>query len=446
MKFRRAVLLLICIAVLVVIVHYNMISRVASAEQRYWRGKYLVGTATAGFQNEEDDMPKSKWASYVHELFPYIKGPNQIDLDVFEHDIQLLKGMGGNTYRFSIEWSRVQPGPVQFRTEYYHRVCEVLKKHSIQPVITLFHFVLPPWAEDVWEHRTGAFTAFACRVVLEFEQYKPIFITLNEPYLYALHGYMLGVRPPFKKSVQLCLNVLTGMLSDHAYIYKFIKQRNEQILVSIAKNIMPVHANTQLNPIEQALRVQFNAWFNLSFFRFVNTGVISMFLMGKMSYCNTNCSCAFDFIGVNHYTEMSMATHLNYSNPIGVELRPPQIGVGSIRSAAGWFVTPLSWYKTLQLVTENTRIPVMVTECGVSNIVEESTIGRADAMANILNLINTFPQVCGVLVWTLIDNIEWEAGTGVRFGVFDIKRNETEIVDVVKSFFRHKTQSSQGKQ
>ena len=110
MQLRVAVFVLICLVVLVVIVHYNMISRVASAEQRYWKGKYLVGTATVGFQNEEDDMPRSKWASYVHELFPYIKGPNQIDLDVFEQDIRLLKGMGGNAYRFSIEWSRVPAG------------------------------------------------------------------------------------------------------------------------------------------------------------------------------------------------------------------------------------------------------------------------------------------------------------------------------------------------
>ena len=65
-------MLLICIAGLVGIVHYNMISRGSSAEQRYWRGRYLVGTATAGFQNEEDDMPRSKWASYLHELFFYI--------------------------------------------------------------------------------------------------------------------------------------------------------------------------------------------------------------------------------------------------------------------------------------------------------------------------------------------------------------------------------------
>ena len=110
MKLRRAVLLLICIAVLVVIVHYNMISRVSSAEQRYWRGRYLVGTATAGFQNEEDDMPKSKWASYVHELFPYIKGPNQMDLDVFEHDIRTASALSGQGF------SRAQCSSVQIIT------------------------------------------------------------------------------------------------------------------------------------------------------------------------------------------------------------------------------------------------------------------------------------------------------------------------------------------
>ena len=138
---------------------------------------------------------------------------------------------------------------------------------------------------------------------------------------------------------------------------------------------------------------------------------------------------------------MSMATHLNYNNPIGVELRPPNLGVGSIRSAAGWFVTPLSWFKTLQLVTENTRLPVIVTECGVSNIEDDAAISRADAMANILNLINTFPQVHGTMVWTLIDNIEWESGTNVKFGIFDKERAKTDIYTVVSNFFKHKTTS-----
>lgn len=437
----KIVLVVLCIIVLACVLHYNLISGVANAERKTWPMQYLVGAATAGFQNEEDNMPSSQWQEYVHRLYPCIKGPNQIDLSVLENDIALLKGAGGNSYRFSIEWCRVQPQQHMFDVSYYHNVCQLLKRYDMQPVITLFHFVLPKWAENVWVHRDSSFTAFACRVVLEFACYDPVIITLNEPYLYALHGYMLGIRPPFKKSVQLCLNVLLQMLCDHTYIYRFIKTHCPSLKVSIAKNVMPVHANTQLNPIEQALRIQFNAWFNLSFFRFVNTGIISMFLMGRVVYRNTQCPCAFDFVGVNHYTEMSMATHLNYNNPIGVELRPPNLGVGSIRSAAGWFVTPLSWFKTLQLVTENTRLPVIVTECGVSNIEDDAAISRADAMANILNLINTFPQVHGTMVWTLIDNIEWESGTNVKFGIFDKERAKTDIYTVVSNFFKHKTTS-----
>ena len=54
-------------------------------------------------------------------------------------------------------------------------------------------------------------------------------------------------------------------------------------------------------------------------------------------------------------------------------------------------------------------------------------------MSNILALINTFPQVRGVLVWTLIDNIEWESGTDVRFGIFNMEQKPTDISNSIRS-------------
>ena len=421
---------------------YRLLLHTGPQVQRDWVGKYLVGAANAGFQSECVNMPVSSWQMYVHGLHSNLTSPNHIDTAVLERDIKLLKEMGGNTYRFSIKWARVQPNATTFHTSYYHDVCRLLRKYEIQPVITLFHFVLPPWAEDVWENRTGVFVTFACRAMLEFLQYKPVVITLNEPYLYALHSYMLSARPPFKRSCKLCLNVLAEMLCNHVQIYKFIKHCDPSVAVSIAKNIMPVHANTQVNPVEQILRTQFHTWFNLSYLRFVNTGVISMLLMGSLVYHDTRTPGSVDFVGVNHYTEMSMSTSLDYQSPIGVELRPPNLSSGSIHSAAGWFVTPLSWYKTLELVTKHTSLPILVTECGVSNVDNNAPIGRSDAMSNILSLINTFPQVCGVLVWTLIDNIEWESGNEVRFGIFDEQRRASDTHAVIKSFFQQKMQKT----
>lgn len=437
----QTVLCLVIITYLVLYTLIKLMTYTGVGTGRPWHMGYLKGAASAGFQNEElkmKNMPRSQWQSYVQRLHPHATGPNHIDLDVLRGDIELLKSIGGNSYRFSVEWARVQPLPPVFDMSYYHNVCKMLVSYGIQPVITLFHFVLPSWAEDVWENKTGAFVAFSCRVVLELLRYKPIFITLNEPYLYALHGYMLGARPPFRRSTKLCLNVLTEMLTDHVHIYRFIKQCDSTCLVSIAKNIMPVHANTRLNPLEQALRFHFNAWFNLSFFRFINTGVIAMSFLECVKYRDTGAHMSVDFLGVNHYTEMSLATSMDYHNPIEVELRPPTVEVGSVKSAAGWFVTPLSWYKTLALVTQHVQIPVVVTECGVSNIEGQSRISRSDAMSNILALINTFPQVRGVLVWTLIDNIEWESGTDVRFGIFNMERKPTDISNSIRSFFKSK--------
>jgi len=429
---------LIIILVLCVVYVLMLRSPTIICYKQKWSEPYLLGTAQAGFQNETSDMPPSQWKSFVKDMYQNITSPDHLNLKILKRDVNMLKNMGANCYRFSVEWSRVQQGVNEFDLSYYHSVCNMLKTEAIRPVVTLFHFVLPPWANDVWINKKRHFVRFAKRVVDELAKYNPIFITLNEPYLYALHGYMIGARPPFRKSTSLCLEVLAEMLANHVEIYNHTKRHHENCLVSIAKNVMPIHANTYLNPIEQALKVQFDNFFNRSYFRFINTGVVKFFLRGTYLQRRLSVGPVVDFFGVNHYTEMSLETQFSYRNPVEVQLRPPVISPGSTRSAAGWFVTPLSWYRTLDMVIANCDLPIIITECGVSNLEKGSAITRSDAMTHILSVIRTIPQVKGVMIWTLVDNIEWESGNSVRFGIFDIERRKTEIHEPIMNFFSSK--------
>ena len=174
---------------------------------------------------------------------------------------------------------------------------------------------------------------------------------------------------------------------------------------------------------------------NNSFYNFVNTGEISFWLLGSRIKHNTRTFPVCDFVGVNHYTEMTFTTGI--TNPINVELRPPQVTYGSAYTKAGWYVTADSWFKTLQAICMNVNLPVIITECGVAQI-ENQQISRQHAMQNVLNTFNLFPQVQGVLVWTLIDNVEWESGNDVKFGIFDLNREQTDIYTPVKQFFQSK--------
>lgn len=403
-----------------------------------WNHRYMLGTAQAGFQNEAapQKQPPSMWRTFVNKLYKNLKSPQHIDISQFERDIEHLKSMGGNSYRFSIEWARVQMSRNSWDTTYYHQICEILEKHNIRPVITLFHFVVPPWAERTWEIGSPDFRHFACTVVKEFSRYMPFFITLNEPYLYVLHGYFIGARPPFQKSAWTCLTVLCNMLKDHIHIYRYCKMRYVACQVSIAKNLMPIHAGNTLNPIDQALRIHFHNWFNDSYFFFARTGIIRLFFMGAYKYCDLGYGPTLDFFGVNHYTEISFSAQCSTSQPIDVQLRPPDLLYGTVLSKAGWIVSPLSWHRTLQMIMENVDLPIIVTECGVSNIDKsDSLIGRREAIANILSTLQMCPRVKGVLVWTLVANIEWESGDTVDFGIFRHNRTKSEIYEPIKAFF-----------
>ena len=397
---------------------------------------FLKGTAQAGFQNESSSFPKSDWENYVKTVHKCISSPNHLSLSVLRADLIRLKHMQGNCYRFSIEWARVSPSFYDFDMEYYINVCAILKDLNLRPIITLFHFVLPPWARNVWTNDQPWFVQFAKKVITSLASFNPIWITLNEPFLYALHGYITGSRPPFKKKPSLGLRVLKNMLVNHSEIYRFAKHQIPDCLVGIAKNFMPVHADYMFNPIEQALKYQFSNWFNTSFYNFLNTGEITMWLLGSRVKHNTNTFPVCDFVGVNHYTEMTFTTGI--ANPINVELRPPVLSYGYAYTKAGWYVTPQSWFETLKGICSKVDLPIIVTECGVSQL-ENQQITRKVAMENILNTFKLFPQIQGVLVWTLIDNIEWESGNEVKFGIFNLEREKTEIYKPVKRFFKSKT-------
>lgn len=396
---------------------------------------YITGTAQAGFQNESSDFPKSQWQQYVNIIHPHVTSPEHINLKILRDDLIRLKSMGGNTYRLSVEWARVSPTFYEYDMSYYVNVCRMLKELELKPVITLFHFVLAPWAINVWSHSQPWFIQFGKKVINTLAQYNPMFITLNEPYLYALHGYITGSRPPFKKSAKTGLVVLKNMLCDHAVLYRYCKASYPHILVSIAKNFMPVHADCAFNPIEQVLRYQFQSFFNQSYYNFVNTGIISFFLLGSRIKHDTGVFPVVDFIGINHYCEITFTTGI--SEPVNIELRPRQIPSGSVFTEAGWFATPHSWFKVIDEVTQNVNLPIIITECGVSQA-QESEITREIVMQNILNTFNLFPQVQGTLVWTLVDNVEWESGSKVKFGIFNSKREPTETFDCIQTFFKSK--------
>lgn len=121
---------------------------------------FLWGAATAAHQVEGGNS-RNDWARFEAQPGRILGGDRSgVAADHWNRgpeDIALLKSLGGNAYRFSIEWSRLEPAPGTWDdAAWAHYADEVtaLRAQGIEPMVTLLHFTLPAWLADPWRpHR-----------------------------------------------------------------------------------------------------------------------------------------------------------------------------------------------------------------------------------------------------------------------------------------------------
>ena len=166
-----------------------------------------------------------------------------------------MKELGVKAYRFSVEWSRVEPqqgifDPAAIR--HYQDVCDSLLRHNIRPVVTLHHFTNPIWFEEMgaFEKRENVkyFIAFVEKIFPALKDRVDMWCTINEPAVYTVDGYFTTLSPPGKSNTALAAVVLRNLLEAHVQAYHKIKSLpgGEETKVGMVKNM------TQFDP--------FNKW------------------------------------------------------------------------------------------------------------------------------------------------------------------------------------------
>lgn len=199
------------------------------------------GVATSGFQ-AEGPPPDSNWSRYVaagktHD--PYGSGPD------FRHryaeDIANAAAMGVDTFRFSVEWARVQPTPDgwdEAEFAYYDDVVREIRAHGMRPMITLDHFVFPGWVVDRggWtdDATTGLWLANAEKVVTRYAGLGATWITFNEPTVFVQKELTFG-----GISVADAPGMLDRMVWAHSAAYEMIHRLDPGTRVSSNASYIP---------------------------------------------------------------------------------------------------------------------------------------------------------------------------------------------------------------
>src|SRR5574342_1321047 len=120
---------------------------------------FIFGTATSSYQIEgayqEDGRPMSIWDEFSRtpgKVFNMDNGDVACDhYHLYEQDIEVLKTLGVDSYRFSIAWPRIYPEQGKYNTagmEFYKKLINLLNKNGIKPAVTLYHWDLPLWAHE----------------------------------------------------------------------------------------------------------------------------------------------------------------------------------------------------------------------------------------------------------------------------------------------------------
>lgn len=383
---------------------------------------FYFGVATSAYQNEGGNICNWKRWERLNHLEPC---GNACDMwNNFEEDVKLLKNLGVNMFRFSIEWSRVEPQPNRFNEEVilrYKSWVELLLANGITPVITLSHFTLPIWVDERggWGNRDipALFMNYVSKVINTIS--NKYWITLNEPVLECIHGWLHGTRPPGNDmDVKGCLNALNNMCMAHAMAYRCIKTTQPNSLVSIAKNVAYFSVEKWYRPLDYVTKRQIEKLYNYSFLDALVTGHVKFKLMNVSIDSNyIFMKDTLDFIGMNHYNRIYIGYNFCTTPNVSITMSRKN----SKQNSMGWELHPKSMYYCLKKIYKKYKLPILITENGSCGDDTHNNY-RIDYLTACINYLKKARRegvyVFGYNAWTLYDNFEWDDGYGPKFGLF----------------------------
>jgi beta-glucosidase len=321
----------------------------------------------------------------------YVSGKSTDHYNRYEEDFDLLKNLNMNAFRFSVEWSRVEPQEGAWNVEaiqHYKKYVNELRKRRIEPVLTLFHFTLPVWFSALggFEKRANIkyFVRFAEKIVSELGRDVRLIITINEPEVYAHESYLLGSWPPAMTSKLATRNVLNNLARAHNQAAAVIHGLGRGYKVSIAKNSPFIYAG------DDAVLSRKYA----DFMQYVRDD----YFLRKVA---KNC----DFLGVNYYFS---------DRAYGYRIHNPDEKVSDL----GWDLSPANLQFTLERLYEKYKLPILITENGLADANDENRQWwLTQTLIAMQKAIDNGVALQGYLHWSLLDNFEWDKGTWPRFGL-----------------------------
>ncbi len=379
---------------------------------------FLWGAATAGHQveggNVNADLWPMEWAE--HSTFNEPSGDACDHYHRYPEDMSLLAELGLNAYRFSLEWSRIEPEPGYYSRaalDHYGRMMESCLNLGVTPVVTYNHFTVPRWmaGRGGWSaaDAPARFADYASRVTGHLGDLLSWVCTLNEPNLMAMMrstGVLAmgaGDRGPAPEPIEAQAGV--GGFDPACYRMGIVAADVEQMAAAHRLAVQAIKATAGTVKAGWTL-----ALVDLQPAEGGEARWLEARRLGQTDWLSV--SADDDFVGVQTYSRAR----------IGSDGQLP-VPDGTPTMQTGWEVYPDALGHTVRLAAEHAGVPILVTENGMATDDDEARIActRA-ALEGLVSCIDDGIDVRGYIHWTLLDNFEWNAGYSKTFGLIAVDR------------------------
>jgi beta-glucosidase len=442
--------------------------------------RFTLGVATSAFQIEgaldEDGRGPSGWDVFAAQPGSIVEDQSPaVSCDHYHRmpdDVALMKVLGIDSYRFSLSWSRIQPGgsgPVNpAGLDFYDRLIDLLLANGISPMATLYHWDTPLPLDEAggWMNRDTAYrlAEFAAIAAAAYGDRVVRWVTVNEPATVTTNGYALGLHAPGEALMLKALPSVHHQLLGHGLAVQALRAAKVAGGIGITNVYSPM-VPASGNPLDKVSAGLMDVAQNRLFADPVLLGkypdvIRAASLFSSFSPSSEDLeliSQPLDFYGLNYYMPTLVASGPGggavpegMAEAMGNDLSDAAGGApfhiesfpDTETTAYGWPIKPE--YMSVALAEMAERYPdlppVYITEGGASfedlqirDVAADRLIipdeRRVRYLADHIGTAveATLPggaaesiDLRGYYVWSLLDNFEWSGGYKQQFGLLHV--------------------------
>lgn len=371
----------------------------------------LIGTATASLQIEGGDRANN-WYDWAQ--LPGTIADGSTPLRATDHwvrwrkDTALMAELGMQTYRMSLEWSRIEPKPGDFdraAIARYREEVEAIRAAGIVPLVTLHHFSHPSWFQGLGAftspHAPDRFLRFVEVVVEALGDLVTDWVTINEPNVYAVQAHLFGEAPPGTRDWGAVRATLRHMAIAHCRAYRRIHELLPEARVGFAHHARVFAPRNRWNPLHRVMSVLDRALFQDLLADAMLGGRFPR-LLGRAP-ADVTPGRYYDYLGLNYYSRSAVRGIDDGTFP------------GAPVNDLGWEIYPEGLVEVARDLHERYPAPIWVTENGTADARDAF---RARFVHEHLRAAATsalpFERYYH---WCFVDNWEWAEGEEPRFGI-----------------------------